>query len=190
MAHRDAMPAAVISASAAGTVNSTTNTRALSVAQPFTPINPNVVKIPSLSPTWQFIGPRNAPGGDLADPNDIGGGRVNPPISGRVSAVTFDAVHPGTVYLVAPTGGVWKSTDNGFNWVCLSDGPSFPTLSSSSVAVHPITGNTLLVGTGDYDGFQAFGYGVGIMRSTDAGQTWTVNGNALMRGLAVSGVCF
>ena len=180
MAHRDTMPVASFGrpgGSPTGPGNK---------AQVFSPINPGAVTVPTITPTWQFLGPRNGPAGDFSIA--VGGGHTNPPISGRVNAVVFDPTHPGTCYLVGSTGGLWKSTDRGFTWVPLSNGPSWPTLAAGSIALNPVNGNTVLVGTGDYDGFDAYGYGVGLMRSTDGGLTWTNVGRNQMRGLAVSGV--
>ncbi|HEY6391000.1 MAG TPA: IPT/TIG domain-containing protein, partial [Bryobacteraceae bacterium] len=76
-----------------------------------------------------------------------------------------------TVYMGSAAGGVWKTTDGGANWKPLTDNQ--PSLSNGSIALDPAHPDTVYVGTGEenfsYDSY----YGVGILKSTDGGNTWT-----------------
>jgi hypothetical protein len=36
--------------------------------------------------------------------------------SGQVTAISLDLVHPGTIYVGAASGGVWKSINSGATW--------------------------------------------------------------------------
>ncbi len=82
--------------------------------------------------------------------------------SGRVTAIAVDASHPGTIYLGADGGGVWKSADSGLRWTPLADNQ--PSLSISTIALDP--SGSLYAGTGSH------GDGAGILKSIDGGQTW------------------
>jgi photosystem II stability/assembly factor-like uncharacterized protein len=90
--------------------------------------------------------------------------------AGRMTAV---AVHPtvaGTVFVGAAGGGVWKSTSGGASWACLTD--SLNDLSVGALAISPSSPDTIYVGTGEgntnADGIP----GIGLLKSTDGGQTW------------------
>lgn len=118
---------------------------------------------------WQFVGPTNLP---VPYRQYYGEGLT----SGRVSGLAFSPTTPGTYFLAAGGGGVWKSTNYGQSWAPLGD--QFPFTQVSSVAVHPTDGNILYVGTGDFDFWDRSTYGYGIMKSTDGGATWTQLGNS------------
>lgn len=97
---------------------------------------------------------------------------VGPVRGGRVTAVAGTAVEPGTFYLGASGGGVWKSTDFGTSWSNVSDG-FFATPSIGDIAVSQSDANVLYVGTGS-DGLRSnVILGKGVYKSNDAGTTWT-----------------
>ena len=114
----------------------------------------------ALTGPWKFIGPNN-----LDVPYQIYYGQLK--LSGRINASAFSPVTPGTIYAGSAGGGLWITHDTGAHWTPVSD--KWPTLNVSSVAVSK-DGKTVLVGTGDFDG--GYGFGAGIMRSTDSGVTW------------------
>jgi photosystem II stability/assembly factor-like uncharacterized protein len=90
--------------------------------------------------------------------------------SGRVRAFAVDSTNPSIVYVGAADGGVWKTTDGGQHWVPLTD--TQPSLSIGSLAIDPNNPNTIYVGTGEPFTGDSFP-GVGILKSTDGGSTWT-----------------
>lgn len=94
---------------------------------------------------------------------------------GRVNAIAFDPADPNTVYIGAPAGGLWKTTDYGENWVALTD--YLPSLGVSAILVDPTDPNTVYIGTGDRDADDA--PGIGVYKSTDGGTTW----NAMNAGI-------
>lgn len=114
---------------------------------------------------WEFTGPR-----DLRAPYRIYFGLS--PVNGRANAVAFDPIDTNTYYAGGAQGGVWKTTDGGVNWSSTTDG--WPLLGVSSLAVHPTNRDIVLAGTGDFFGNDVAG--IGVMRSTDGGATWTRTG--------------
>jgi hypothetical protein len=101
------------------------------------------------------------------------------PVSGRVTGVAIDPtdVTGNTVYVAAASGGVWKSTNattvpaTGVAWTPLTDQQA--SLVNGAVSVNS-DGSVVLVGTGEPDSAIDSYYGVGVLRSTDHGATWTL----------------
>lgn len=96
---------------------------------------------------------------------------IGPPRGGRVVAVAGDPNDLGTFYFGGVAGGIWKTTDAGVTWQCISDG----FLKSSSVGAlevsmaHP---NVIYAGMGESTIRTDVSYGDGVYKSTDAGRTW------------------
>jgi photosystem II stability/assembly factor-like uncharacterized protein len=96
---------------------------------------------------------------------------VGPVRGGRVSTVTGIPSVPGTFYLGATGGGVWKSDDYGTTWNNVSDG-FFETPSIGAIEVASNNPNLVYVGTGS-DGLRSNVIsGKGVYKSTNAGKTW------------------
>ncbi|MBZ0204073.1 MAG: T9SS type A sorting domain-containing protein [Ignavibacteria bacterium] len=92
-------------------------------------------------------------------------------ISGRVTTVRYDPVNPSVVYIGAAYGGIWKTTNSGTNWTPLTDVQV--SLSSGSIYIDPVNTSILYYGTGEATYSGASYYGRGILKSTNAGATWT-----------------
>jgi len=107
---------------------------------------------------WQLMGPVQVPGN--------GGG------SGRLSAIAFQPGNNQIIYVGAPAGGLWKSTDYGATWTPLTD--QLPTLGVSDIAIDPGNTNIIYIATGDRDAGDT--YAIGVMKSTDGGITWNSTG--------------
>ncbi len=85
------------------------------------------------------------------------------------------APHPtdiGTVLVGAAGGGVWRTRDGGQTWEPLTDG--MPNLSIGAVAYAPSDPNVVYVGTGEGGFAVDFIAGIGLLRSDDGGDTWTL----------------
>ncbi|MDF1695368.1 MAG: MopE-related protein [Saprospiraceae bacterium] len=106
----------------------------------------------SLDSPWEALGPFNLSNGQ-----------------GRINVVEVDPTDPNTIYIGAPSGGLWKTTDGGSSWKPLTD--HLPTVTASGVAINPQNPQTLLLSTGDFNHWHA--YGTGIWRSDDGGETWS-----------------
>lgn len=110
---------------------------------------------------WQQVGPNN--------------------VGGRITAVAYDASAPA-VYIGAAEGGVWKGVPGGatgWTWTPCTD--KADALAMGALAVDPNNGSIVWAGTGEWaqgwGGFFGTGSpqysGAGILKSTDAGATWT-----------------
>lgn len=109
--------------------------------------------------SWTELGPIVQPANGTVQPNG----------NGRLTSIAFHPTDANTLYVGAPAGGIWRTTNNGTTWTLLDNG--LVRLGVSSIVIHPTNPNILYIGTGDRDGSDAPGYGV--WRSTDAGATWT-----------------
>jgi PKD repeat protein len=109
---------------------------------------------------WIPLGPNNL--------NSIG---WNPGI-GRVNVVVVDPNNSNTIYVGAPAGGCWKTTNAGNTWTPLTDHLS--SLGVSGIAIDPTNSNIVYIATGDGDGSDT--YSIGVLKSTDGGATWNTTG--------------
>ena len=74
-----------------------------------------------------------------------------------------------TFYFGACAGGVWKTTDGGLTWACITDG-SFTTAAVGALAVAPSDPNVIYAGTGEACIRNDVSHGDGVYRSRDARQ--------------------
>ncbi|TRZ75029.1 MAG: hypothetical protein D4R97_03230, partial [Bacteroidetes bacterium] len=118
----------------------------------------------SLSPTrsqignWVSLGPSTIPSPGPAGYEGLG----------RLNTVAFHPTNPNILYVGAPSGGFWYTSDGGTTWTTSTD--IMPTLGVSAIVVDYSSPGTILLGTGDRDAGDA--PGMGVYRSNDGGQTW------------------
>lgn len=118
-------------------------------------------------------------------------------VSGRAIAVAIDPADTSgnTVFVGGAFGGLWKSV-NGADpsgpgavvWQPLLDNQ--PSLAVGAVALQPGNSNLILVGTGEANSAGDSYYGVGILRSTDGGITWSQPITAAQTGQSFLGIGF
>lgn len=99
------------------------------------------------------------------------------PGNGRINTVRVDPNDPNTIYIGTPSGGAWKTTDGGMNWSPISD--DLTVLGVTDIVINPLNSNTVYIATGD--GFGNDTYGLGVLVSHDAGQTWNTTGFSTFR---------
>jgi photosystem II stability/assembly factor-like uncharacterized protein len=98
-------------------------------------------------------------------------GHWNPGI-GRINVIALDPNDSDIIYIGSPSGGLWKTTDEGANWTVLTD--HLPVLGVSAIAVDYTDTDIIYIGTGDKDAND--NYSIGVLKSTDGGVTWEVTG--------------
>ncbi|HXL87051.1 MAG TPA: hypothetical protein VN927_07555, partial [Gemmatimonadaceae bacterium] len=89
---------------------------------------------------------------------------------GRVAAATGVPGRPNEFYFGAVNGGVWKTIDGGRVWMPIFD--SQPVASIGALSIAPSQPDTIYVGSGESTLRDSVGYGNGVYKSVDAGQTW------------------
>jgi len=158
---------------------------------------------PSSSVVWSPLGP--APlASDASGVGEYDYGWV----SGRATAVAIDPADPtgNTVYIGGAYGGVWKSTNatqavsqnsSSVTWTALTDNQA--TLAVGAIAIQPGNNNAnnsvILVGTGESNSSADSYYGLGILRSANAGGTWALissdtTGTRSFAGMGFSKIAF
>ena len=92
---------------------------------------------------------------------------------GRVNFIVEDPNNANILYVGAPAGGIWKSTNTGSTWTALGD--DLAVMGISSIGISASNSNVIYLATGDADGGDT--YSIGVMKSVDAGLTWAEVGN-------------
>ena len=92
-------------------------------------------------------------------------------MGGRVSDIALDPADPHTFYVALATGGLMKTTDGGGSFKGVFEHE--PVASTGAVAVAPSNPKVVWLGTGEANDRNSSGWGNGVYRSTDAGETWT-----------------
>jgi len=124
---------------------------------------------------WRPLGPFSIPHGQTYGR----GAGSRPPVAGRIVAVAVDPGNANHILIGAAGGGVWETKDGGQNWQPRTDDQ--PSLSIGAVAFNP--GNPLIVYAGTGEGDSVSALGVGILRSTDGGTTWSLHARAPFEGI-------
>src|ERR1700722_10149337 len=145
------------------------------------------------SGAWTELGPvplaSDATGSGIQDYHQV---------AGRATAIAIDPADPtgNTVYVGGAQGGIWKSV-NGTNvtaanviWTPLADYAA--TLAIGALAIQPAnsdpTKTVILAATGEADNSSDSYFGLGILRSANAGATWTLATTANGGALSFSGL--
>jgi photosystem II stability/assembly factor-like uncharacterized protein len=101
--------------------------------------------------TWAFAGPNN--------------------IGGRVRSIVAHPTDSNILFCGSVSGGLWKTTNAGGSWEPVND--FMPSLVVSCLRFDPTNTNVIYAGTGEgYFNTDAL-RGVGVLKSTDGGTSWT-----------------
>ena len=95
-------------------------------------------------------------------------------MSGRISDIIIHPKNENTWYVTAGSGGVWKTENSGTTWNPIFD--SQKSYSIGCISMDPQNNNVLWVGTGENVGGRHVGYGDGIYKSENGGQSWSKKG--------------
>ena len=135
--------------------------------------------------SWSEVGPYNYFTDDpnYADPNASNSGSGDRYVSGRITALAATA-DGGVVVAGGADGGLWRTTNGGANWTPVGD--QLATLSIGSLTVDQSGGGCVFVaGTGEANTSSDSYGGVGFVRSTDCGQSWTRIGPDALNGAII-----
>lgn len=91
-------------------------------------------------------------------------------MSGRVADLDVNPEMPSEFYVGYASGGVWHTTNNGTTFTPILD--TSDTQNVGDIAVHWPT-RTIYVGTGENNASRSSYAGIGILKSTDNGKTWS-----------------
>lgn len=129
------------------------------------------------SSAWTFLGPKPISGEKCCGTTPTSNFGA---AAGRVTSVVVDPTNSAVAFAGSAGGGVWKTTDSGTTWSALTDAQS--TLAIGALAIDA-TGQILYAATGEDNGLSSDQqYGLGILKSTNGGATWT-----LLPGTQLSG---
>ena len=91
---------------------------------------------------------------------------------GRINVIALEPGNAQTIYIGSPSGGLWKTTNEGESWIPLTDNQ--PVLGVSAIVIDPTDTDVIYIGTGDKDASD--NYSIGILKSIDGGITWNTTG--------------
>ena len=114
---------------------------------------------------WEAIGPKN--------------------FGGRTLCLAFNPQNSHTILAGSASGGLWITHSDGLGanaWQQVATG--FPVLGVGAIAYNPADSNEIYIGTGEVYNYQNTGtgyvyrltrgtYGIGILKTTDGGATWS-----------------
>ena len=123
---------------------------------------------------WTAIGPaalQNA-GGAFGGFNGSYDGGIGQNTSGRMVGIAADQTDANTYYIAAAGGGVWKTTDGGGTYKPLTD--FLGDTAMGSITIAPSNHNVIYAGTGEANYSGDSRYGIGLLKSTDGGTSWSV----------------
>jgi photosystem II stability/assembly factor-like uncharacterized protein len=89
------------------------------------------------------------------------------PFAGRITSVAPHPSDANIIYIGTDGAGIWKTTSNGASWTWLT--PDLPVAAIASLAIDPVNANLLYATTIHRT------YPVRLLRSSDAGATWTAS---------------
>jgi photosystem II stability/assembly factor-like uncharacterized protein len=116
----------------------------------------------------------------------------NMAVTGRLTGIATDPNDADIIYVAAASGGIWKTTDGGTTWNPLTDGPTVnwggvqPVTHMGAVALAHSNPDIIYAGTGEGNFSGDSFYGRGVLKSTDAGATWTLMGNSVFNRYGIS----
>ena len=103
---------------------------------------------------------------DNIDVRNIGPAKV----SGRITKVIKDYSNSSTWYVTTASGNVWKTLNAGTTWIPIFE--NYGSYSIGTISIDPNNPNILWLGTGENNSQRSVGFGDGVYKSIDGGQSW------------------
>ena len=99
--------------------------------------------------------------------------------AGRTNVIVSHPTNPAIAWIGSDGGGIWKTTNcctAATEWSIKTDLPQIQNSAISDMTIDPNNPDVLYAATGDLR-FGSFSFGSnGVLKSVDAGETWTVKG--------------
>ena len=89
---------------------------------------------------------------------------------GRIECIATHPERPATMYVGVGSSGLWKTVNGGVTWKPIFENQ--PTMTMGAVAVSKSNPNTVWLGTGEVLLARSAMPGMGVFKSTDAGESW------------------
>lgn len=171
-------------ASSAQEIRSTLESQTL-VSSFQTGTTPNAFATAAVGGQFIPLGPFSATNGQTENVSP------NNQVVGAIHTVVAHPTNADLLYIGATNGGVWR-TDNATspspNWIPLTDSLPSGSIGALELDLSDPTGNTIYAGTGRFSSFGRRGTDrVGIYKSIDGGQSWTILDDRLAGG-NISGI--
>ncbi len=90
--------------------------------------------------------------------------------SGRIGDIAVDPTNNARYFIAVCSGGLWRTENNGTTWTPVFDNEG--SYSIGCVTIDPKNPNIIWVGTGENNSQRSVGYGDGLYKSTDGGESW------------------
>jgi PKD repeat protein len=113
----------------------------------------------SLAGNWTSMGPTYTGGGYAG--------------LGRINSIAFHPTNNNIIYIGAASGGIWKTSNGGTNWIPLGDDNAALGV-SDIIVIENGASETIYLATGDKDHSDT--YSIGVLKSTNGGTTWQTTG--------------
>ncbi len=91
-------------------------------------------------------------------------------MSGRIADIAIHPTDRSVWYVAVASGGVWKTVNSGTTWEPIFDDQI--SFSIGCVTIDAKNPETVWVGTGENNSQRSVGWGDGVYKSLDGGQTW------------------
>lgn len=91
--------------------------------------------------------------------------------NGRLTSVAVDKTN-NLVYVGSENGGLWRKVIGTDNWENITNKLGYPALGIQDIAIHPNNPNEIYCATGIHKYQGLLGYGIGLIHTTDGGNTW------------------
>jgi photosystem II stability/assembly factor-like uncharacterized protein len=153
-----------INSSLVGTDNQVKNFEALNF-EAYKNLSEKIIKNAKVEAThglWEDLGPHDFSGSDSFSNNALA----------RVNCVEFHPTNPNIIWVGTPTGGLWKTTDHGGTWTCISN--DFASIGINDIVVNQANPNVIYILTGDGD--SGVTHSIGVLKTSDGGLNWKETG--------------
>ncbi len=94
--------------------------------------------------------------------------------SGRISDFAVNPNNYSEYYVAVSSGGLWKTVNSGTTWTPIAD--TIQAYSMGCVTLDPSNPYVVWLGAGENNHQRALGYGTGVYKSIDGGQSWKYMG--------------